>query len=352
MTVIPPAGEQLFRLAEIHPLSDEVRRVVLSSVDGTPFPYQEGQFVCLRLPDGVQRSYSPASPCRNDGRIELHIRLLHGGHFSGWLTGDDRTGSVVSVSGPYGECVWRACGTPHSPVLMLGTGTGIAPLKALLEQALSADERRPITLYWGGRQESDLYLRDHFDALARRHAHFRFVPVLAEPTDSWHGQRGFVQDSIVGERPPLADATVYACGSPLMVASARAQLVDTLGLAPDRFLADAFVPAVAATAESSGHSALTVNAHANGQTHALKAAAGSPLMPVLAKAGLLAGVCGGQAACGTCRVLVPPPWSERLPRPDRQEARLLLALDSLPGHRLACRISMAADLDGLQLACG
>lgn len=351
MTVLPPPGERVFRVAEVASLSTDVRRVVLDTADGAPFFYREGQFVSVRLPDGIRRSYSPASAYRADGRIELHIRLLPGGLFSTWLGGDDRTGSQVTLGGPYGECVWQASGLAHAPVFMLGTGTGIAPLKALLEQALSTDGRQPITLYWGGRKADDLYLRAHFDALARQHAHFRFVPVLAEPMETWRGQRGFVQDAIAAEHPSLGQATVYACGSPLMVASARARLVDEYGLAPSRFLADAFVPATAATACPSGHPALTVHAHLDGKARPLAVTAGSPLMPALAQAGLLAGVCGGQGACGTCRVRIRPPWLERLAPPARQESRLLDALDSLPGHRLACQIAMSADLDGLQLDC-
>ncbi|MBS0355934.1 MAG: 2Fe-2S iron-sulfur cluster binding domain-containing protein [Proteobacteria bacterium] len=351
MTVFPPSGERVFRLVEIDPLSTDVRRVVLDTADGTPFFYREGQFVSIRLPDGVQRSYSPASACRADGRIELHIRLLSGGHFSTWLEGGDRTGSLVTLGGPYGECVWQTSGSAHAPVFMLGTGTGIAPLKALLEHALSIDGQQPITLYWGGRQADDLYLRAHFDALARQHARFRFVPVLAEPAETWQGQRGFVQDAIAAECPSLAQATVYACGSPLMVASARALLVDEHELAPSRFLADAFVPATAPTVSASGRPALTVHAHRNDEAHPLAVTAGGPLMPALAQAGLLAGVCGGQGACGTCRVRVSSPWRERLVPPTRKETRLLHALDSLPGHRLACQIAMTADLDGLQFDC-
>jgi CDP-4-dehydro-6-deoxyglucose reductase len=221
----------------------------------------------------------------------------------------------------------------------------------LLEHALATEGEQPITLYWGGRQADDLYLRTHFDALARQHARFRFVPVLAEPTETWQGQRGFVQDAIAAECPSLGQATVYACGSPLMVAAARTRLVDEHGLAPSCFLADAFAPATAPTASPSGHPALTVHAHRNGAAHPLAVAAGSPLMPALAKAGLLAGVCGGQGACGTCRVRVAPPWLERLAPPQRQESRLLGALDSQPGHRLACRIAMCADLDGIRVDC-
>ena len=351
MTVVPSPGERVFRLAEVISLSADVRRVVLDTADGSPFFYREGQFVSVRLPDGVQRSYSPASACGTDGRIELHVRLLSGGHFSTWLSGEDRTGSLVTLSGPFGECVWQTSGPAQAPVFMLGTGTGIAPLKALLEQALSADGQQPITLYWGGRKANDLYLREHFDVLARRHTRFRFVPVLAEPTETWHGQRGFVQDAIAAEGPSLGQATVYACGSPQMVAGARARLVDELGLAPSRFLADAFLPASAPTAAPAGRPALTVHAHANGKTRPLAVTAGGPLMPALAQAGLLAGVCGGQGACGTCRVQVRLPWLERLAPPQRQEARLLRALDSLPGHRLACQIAMTADLEGLQLDC-
>jgi CDP-4-dehydro-6-deoxyglucose reductase, E3 len=347
-----PAVDRPFRVIEATALTDSVWRVVLLSADGTPFHYQEGQFVGVHLPDGTRRCYSMADPCSGDGRIALNIRLVHAGHFSGWLTGGNRLGADLMVSGPFGDCVWQEQGARLAPVLMLGTGTGIAPLKAMLERALGGGETRPITLYWGAQQERDLYLGKHFHALARDHANFRFVPTLAAAPVTWRGRRGFVQTAAAEDHPDLRDATVYACGSPLMVDDARALLVGRNKLPPTRFLADAFVPASRPPAETPAAPTLNLRvSDAHRQQRVLPAATGRTLMQVLAGAGLLTGVCGGQAACGTCRVRISSPWREQLAPPERKEARLLHALDSLPEHRLACQITVTNDLDGALVHC-
>lgn len=347
-----PFIDRPFRVIEATALTDAIWRLVLSTVDSTSVDYREGQFINLGLPDGVRRSYSMASPCGGDGRLEFNIRLLPDGHFSTWLRGANRTGAILAASGPFGDCVWQHAAAPRAPVLMLATGTGIAPLKAMLERALADGETPPITLYWGGDQEHDLYLDGHFHALARQHARFRYVPTLGAAPATWQGRREWVQLAAAQDHPDLRDATVYACGAPRMVDEARALLVGRHGLPVGRFLADAFVSTPGPVTETPADAHLELRASdTRGRPHTLRVSPGNNLMHSLAGAGLLVGACGGQAACGNCRVRVPAPWLERLSPPGRQEARLLKALDSLPEHRLACQITLAADLDGALVHC-
>lgn len=347
-----PFIDRPFRVIEATELTDAIWRLVLGSVDGSAIRYREGQFISLGLPDGVRRSYSMASPCRGDGHLEFNIRLVPDGRFSTWLRSANRIGAVLAASGPFGDCVWQHLPAPRAPVLMLATGTGIAPLKAMLERALADGETAPITLYWGGEQERDLYLGAHFHALARQHARFRYVPTLDAAPAAWQGRRGWVQLAAAQDHPDLRDATVYACGAPRMVDDARALLVGRHGLPPGRFLADAFVSTPEPVAGAPADASLELRAgDARGGLHTLRVPPGNTLMRALAGAGLLVGACGGQAACGSCRVHVSSPWFERLSPPDRRETRLLKALDSLPRHRLACQITLAADLDGALVHC-
>jgi len=126
--------------------------VVVVSLDGaaTPMPYREGQFLAVELPDGDVRSYSLAQPCSGDGRLELHIRLRRQGKMSRWLEDGLAPGSKLRLHGPYGDCVWQPAAGEEA-VVMLATGTGIAPLHAMLVRELAGAGSARISLYWGGR---------------------------------------------------------------------------------------------------------------------------------------------------------------------------------------------------------
>lgn len=351
-TTPPPshAGFRPFRLEGLTPLNHEVLRLVLRQTDGPPLTYREGQFVTVRLPDGTARSYSPAAACQGDGRLELHIRILPGGRFSTWLRSDAACpGAILDIGGPYGDCVWTPPATAGAPLLLLATGTGIAPIRAMLARHLAGAGGHPVHLYWGGLAQADLYLGDEFAALARRHAHFRFSPVLAAATEPWTGRRGYVQAAVADDLPALDGARVIACGSPAMVDAARTLLVAACGLAPEAFHADAFV-AQAAPPVPAGDARLSLEvALPQAPARRLTASPDSTVLNALTAAGLLQGVCGGQAACGTCRIGIDPAWRAALPPAGRKEARLLAALESGPHQRLACQICLEAPLDGLRI---
>ena len=338
-----------YRLQALHWLDGATLRLLLRP-DGHGGPaIDAGQFFSLRLPTGVERSYSLACAPRPDGWLEAHVRLRDGGQASDWLRNAAKPGQPLMVAGPFGDCVWQAASAAVRRILMLATGTGIAPLKAMLEAANASGCQTPIDLYWGGAQPGDLYLADHFACLALRWPALRFVPVLSAAAEGWPGRRGFVQHAAAADHPDLSDARVYACGGLAMVAQARELLVSECGLPPDRFHADAFVPTQSA-APPSRDLALRWLAR-NGDCQTLPAADGSRLADALAAAGLVLPVCGGQAACGACRVEIDAAWLARLPPPQRQELRLLAALDEpRPGHRLACQIALHPGLNGLTLS--
>ncbi|UTH75910.1 FAD-binding oxidoreductase [Chromobacterium sp. IIBBL 290-4] len=337
-----------YRLQAAHSLDADTLRILLRPHGHGGMPIQAGQFFSLALPNGAARSYSLACQPRGDGWLEAHIRLRRGGRASEWLRTEAKPGQTLTVSGPYGDCVWQPESSSIQRVLMLATGTGIAPLKAMLEYAAALGCRTPITLYWGGARPQDLYLADHFACLALRWPTFRFVPVLSEAPAGWLSRQGWVQQAAAADHPDLRAARVYACGAPAMVEQARELLVSQCGLPEDRFHADAFAPAQTA-APSSQDLSLRWRA-ASGDWQQLPAASGSRLVDALAAAGLVLPVCGGQAACGACRVEIDAAWSACLPAPERQEKRLLAVLDHhRPAHRLACQIRLHPGLNGLTL---
>jgi CDP-4-dehydro-6-deoxyglucose reductase len=257
---------------------------------------------------------------RRDGGV------LTGLVFGGWRVGDE-----VELEGPFGQCV-LADGT--GPVLMLATGTGLAPMLAMLEENLAAALPRPVTLYWGGRRMADLYMADELAALSRAHPEFRFVPVLSS-TGS------YVQERAAAAFADLSGVAVYACGAPSMVDAARQRLLALPGAAADRFFADAFEPAQAAT--ESAADAPTIVVRPSGDR--VRVALGGSLLSGLANAGVaIQSVCGGHASCGTCRVRLAPEWMDRLPPVGRAERRLLAVLrEPGPAHRLACQIALQAN---------
>ncbi|WP_053077440.1 FAD-binding oxidoreductase [Chromobacterium sp. LK11] len=350
MTEQTDSGARGYRLAAIERLGREVRGLRLECVDAEPLRFRGGQFVSVTAPGGLTRSYSMAAAPRADGGVELQVRLQPGGAFSEWLSRQARPGDALWLEGPYGDCVWRE-DSGAEQALMLATGTGIAPLRAMLLQGLGAAGGRPVTLYWGGRTVDDLYLLEEMRAWERERPGFRFEPVLSEPGPGWDGRRGFVQQAAAEDFPCLRAAEVYACGAPAMVGAARQLLTRQRGLPEERFLADAFQPALSA-ASALEAVALSVRVADGGERRLEVAAAGS-LMQALAAAGLMRGVCGGQAACGTCLVRVGQDWLPRLPAMERTERRLLAALEVLEVNdgrsRLACQIALQPRLHGLSV---
>jgi CDP-4-dehydro-6-deoxyglucose reductase, E3 len=160
---------------------------------------------------------------------------------------------ILRVEGPYGSFFLRE--DSSKPIILLASGTGFAPIKAIIEHAMHVGCERPMTLYWGGRKRGDLYLH----ALARRwaaeHPRLRYVPVLSEARaqDEWSGRSGLVHKAVMEDYPDLAGFQVYACGNPLMVEAARAEFSTRCGLPADEFFCDAFTPASVPAAAGGAH---------------------------------------------------------------------------------------------------
>ena len=242
------------RIAAIEPLSPDVVRVELQLPATERFQYLAGQYIDLLLKDGVRRSYSMATAPGTASTIELHIRHIPGGRFTDALFGAAepavKVRDILRLEGPLGTFFLRE--DSNRPVILLASGTGFAPIKALVEQyrlkleaAGSRASPRSLTLYWGGRRPSDLY----HDALCREWEQalpgFRYVPVVSDalPEDGWTGRTGFVHRAVLEDLDDLSGHEVYACGAPIVVDSARHDYVAEAGLDPDAFYADAFTTA-------------------------------------------------------------------------------------------------------------
>jgi NAD(P)H-flavin reductase len=185
-----------------------------------PLDYRAGQFVNLVHDNVHVRSYSIASVPRLDKHIQLHVRRLPQGRVSGWIHEELQIGQSVEIRGPSGDCIYVPS-KPEQPLLLVGTGTGLAPLYGILRDALDLGHSGPVRLFHGSREPHGLYLIDELRGLERRHANFRYYPCLsgAEVPDGFTAGRA--HEAALRETPALKGWRVFLCGHPEMVNATR-----------------------------------------------------------------------------------------------------------------------------------
>jgi CDP-4-dehydro-6-deoxyglucose reductase len=223
------------RIDSLQLLSDDVVEVVLRTPPASRLVYLPGQYVDMIGKDGLRRSYSIANAPREDGKITLQIRKVEQGKMSQYWFEEAKPNDLLRMEGPLGTFCLRNSSAPQ--LILLATGTGIAPVKAMLEQLAATPEANTyshIHLYWGGRTEQDIYWQPDFESLP-----LTFTPVLSR-TPAWQGRKGYIQQSVIDDGHNLSGAVVYACGSEAMIHSAHEQLV-AAGLNNKHFYSDAFV---------------------------------------------------------------------------------------------------------------
>ena len=217
--------------------------------------YLAGQYVELLLRDGIRRAYSMATAPHDADQLELHVRHMPGGKFTDALFGVTQPAfkekDILRHEGPMGTFFLRE--DSRKPIVFLASGTGFAPVKAVIEHCLHKDLGRPMALYWGGRRPHDLYMNALAEKWAREVPHFSYVPVVSDALDEddWSGRVGFVHRAVMEDFPDLSGHEVYACGAPIVVDSARIDFVEQCGLPLDDFIADSFTSA-ADLAEADG----------------------------------------------------------------------------------------------------
>jgi CDP-4-dehydro-6-deoxyglucose reductase, E3 len=207
------------------------------------FRFLAGQYIDILLKDGKRRSYSIGTRPDPGGvtAIELHVRHTPGGLFTDHAFSSLKVRDLLRFEGPLGSFYLRE--DSEKPIVMVASGTGFAPIKAMCEYAFEKklEQKRPITLYWGCRAKRDLYMLDVPRSWQR--SGFRFVPVLSDPTPQcqWTECSGFVHRQVMQDFPDMSGLQVYACGAPVMVDAARADFSAHCGLPPDEFYADSFL---------------------------------------------------------------------------------------------------------------
>jgi CDP-4-dehydro-6-deoxyglucose reductase len=239
---LPEAKELTVRVEKLEKLAPDVIVLTLRLPSTAAYDFFAGQYIDILLPNGKMRSYSLANAPEQKGFLELHIRRVDGGLFTGQVFEGMKEKDFVRIVGPKGAFYLRK--ETQKPAILLASGTGFAPVKAIVEHALAQNLQRPLHIYWGARKRADLYMDSLAQGWAKRFDFIGYTPVLSDADAGWQGRSGFVHAAVLADHPDLSGFEVYACGNPLMVDAARRDFAEA-GLPEAAFFSDAFTSAPA-----------------------------------------------------------------------------------------------------------
>lgn len=227
------------RVESIDRLNENVARLRTNVPSG--FAYRAGQFVNIEGPSGALRSYSLASVLGEDEFLECHVRLIPGGAVSSWIHQTLRPGDALTIIGPQGNCFYVPSDLDQ-PMLLAGTGTGLAPLYGILRDALRQGHSGPIALFHGAVNPKGLYYTEELRAVAAAHENARYLPCVLGGADGADLVQRALDAYIEETLPDLTAFRVYLCGDPGIVKTLQRQAF-LAGADMDAILADAFLPA-------------------------------------------------------------------------------------------------------------
>lgn len=226
------------RVQSMNRLADDVMVLKLKLPANERLQFLAGQYIDILLKDQKPRSFSLANAPHNDEFLELHIRNIVGGEFTHHVFEVMKERDILRFKGPLGTFFLRE--DSDKPIIFVASGTGFAPIKAIIEHALHIGVKRPMHFYWGARKLADLYLLDM--AKQWQKAGIHFTPVLSDAiaADDWQGRTGFVHRAVLEDYADLSQYEVYACGAPVVVEAAHTDFTTQRGLPNESFFSDAF----------------------------------------------------------------------------------------------------------------
>ncbi len=226
------------RVQKLIKMADDVMVLQLKLPANERLQFLAGQYIDILLKDHKPRSFSLANAPHNDEFLELHIRNIVGGEFTKHVFEVMKERDILRFKGPLGTFFLRE--DNDKPIIFVASGTGFAPIKAIIEHALYIGIKRPMHFYWGARKLSDLYML-HM-AKEWEQAGIKFTPVLSDaiPDDNWTGRTGFVHQAVMKDYTDLSGHEVYACGAPIVVEAAHRDFTTQCNLPNDSFYSDAF----------------------------------------------------------------------------------------------------------------
>lgn len=227
------------RIERLQRLTHDIMAVFLRLPASEYFHFMPGQYLDIMLPQNRRRSFSIASTPGDGKMVELHVRRVSSGEFTQQLFDGSLEKTLLRIEGPLGQ-FWFRRESPRA-ALLIGGGTGYAPLRSMLVSLLEVGDRRPLYLYWGAQARRDLYEDEQIRALCAEHPNLRYIPVLsaAPPEDDWQGRRGWVHAAALEDHPDLTRVDVYASGPPVMVETIRHEFMHR-GLPKEQLFFDSF----------------------------------------------------------------------------------------------------------------
>ena len=232
------------RVVQLKQLNHDVMCMSLRLPQAQPFNYLAGQYLDILLRDGRRRSFSIANMPQAGTDLELHVRRVPGGSFTNQIFGTMKERDLLRFQGPFGTFFLRE--QSDRPVLLMAGGTGFAPIKAIVEQAIARGINRPMHIFWGVRAEHDLYLAGIPSTWMTQHSNIKYTPVLSEAEDDqhWAGEIGWVHESLLTHYPDLSSYEVYMAGPPPMINVAYTAFIEH-GLPEEHLYFDSFEFSVA-----------------------------------------------------------------------------------------------------------
>lgn len=228
------------RVIEKQKLAPNVMRLRLKLPRAQRLQFLAGQYIDILVPGGKRRAFSIASSPSAEDEVELHVRHVEGGDFTGWVFDELQVGGILRIEGPLGTFFVRH-DQEHRPMIMMGGGTGFAPLKAMIEDLISHENTRPLHLFWGARTANELYQEDLIQTWTRQYPHIRYTPAASDEDDSriQNGFAGYVHQAVVERYPDLSGHDVYMSGPPAMIDAAKHAFADC-GIKTERLFYDSF----------------------------------------------------------------------------------------------------------------
>lgn len=210
------------RVIEKTLMAPDVMRIRLKLPEAQRLQFLAGQYLEILAPEGKRRAFSIASPPQSEDIIELHIRHVEGGGYTSWVFNELKERDIVRFEAPLGTFFVRNDETDR-PLLMVGGGTGFAPLKSMIESLLSDGDKRPLHLFWGAGTRAELYLHEQVEQWQHDNTHIRYTSALsaadaAVETDSFIG---LVHEAVLDAYPDLSAFDIYISGPPAMVEAGR-----------------------------------------------------------------------------------------------------------------------------------
>ena len=227
------------RVVDIVKPSHDVAIVTLKPPPNAAIRYRPGQYVSLIGDDGRLHAFSIANAPREDHTLELHIGRISNGRFTTHVHEHMQINDIVRFEGPFGDFGFADdAQATRRPAILVAGGTGIAPIKAMLEAAAQRDVQRELHVYWGSRHRDGFYALGALAAMGCA----RVTPVLSEPSaaDAWTARTGLVHRAVIEDFADLSRCDVYACGSPGLIDAAFRDFTQHAALSADRFFADVF----------------------------------------------------------------------------------------------------------------